>query len=80
MLWTPCNASWHQGPWICEHKGKGYVFFYKQFDRKSICDTEYFFLVTFDEINLSTASTKSVLNLTHMSLKWDCGLPKDMCP
>ena len=30
--------------------------------------TEYFVLVIFDGINLSTASTKPVLNLTHMSL------------
>ena len=28
----------------------------------------YFVLVIFDGINLSTASTKPVLNLTHMSL------------
>ena len=37
--------------------------YYKPFD-----GTEYFVLVIFDGINLSTASTKPVLNLTHMSL------------
>ena len=39
-------------------------FLYKPFDH----GTEYFVLVIFDGINLATASTKPVLNLTHMSL------------
>ena len=34
----------------------------------SINGTECFVLVIFDGINLSTGSTKPVLNLTHMSL------------
>ena len=34
----------------------------------SIHGTEYFVLVIFDGINLSSASTKPVLKLTHMSL------------
>ena len=34
----------------------------------SIHGTEYFVLVIFDGINLSIASKKPVLNLTHMSL------------
>ena len=34
----------------------------------SIHGTEYFVLAFFDEINLSAASTKPVLNLSHMSL------------
>ena len=34
----------------------------------SIHGTECFVFVIFDEINLSTASTKPVLNMTHMSL------------
>ena len=38
-------------------------FLYKPFDR-----IEYFVLVIFDGINLSTASTKPVLNLTHIAL------------
>ena len=65
MPWTACNESWHQGPWIYEHESKAYIF---SLIVTSFNGTEYFVLVIFDGINLSTASTKPVLNLTHMSI------------
>ena len=43
---------------------------------KSIHGTEYFVLVIFDGINLSTASTKPVLNLTHMSYSNSKGMAR----
>ena len=43
-------------------------FLYKLFDRYIDPWHRVFVLFIFDGINLSTASTKPVLNLTHMSL------------
>ena len=49
-------------------KVKPMSLFYQPFDRFIDQWHRVFFLVIFDGINLSTASTKSVLKSTHMSL------------